>query len=776
MIRDKELAALFKAESDEHLSRLDELLLQLEGEPENRDKLEEVFREAHSLKGSARMVGERGIEAVAHRFEDALGEARRGDGPPSPRLFARLAGHVEAVRKLVLAAATGQPADVDLPALLADLNGGRSVVRKRPAGGAVRTATPSSDRAAARPGETALAATAAPPVPAGPVEPPPAVSEPSRGSAPAAQTPGFRISTIRVDPERLDALLTHSSELTSTRLRIQQRVLQLEELLSFWEDWSRDVAKASETGGSVSRRLRRAARRVTEEERVRRIGELLGRVKTAVDEDAARLSLVSGELDRGIHSLRLLPLSGVFSLFPRMVRDLSQQQEKEIELIVEGGDTAVDKRILEEIKDPLMHVIRNALDHGLETPLERERCGKPRRGTIRLKGYQSGGTVVIEVSDDGRGLDLDKIRAAAVKRRIRSAEEVASMSPADVEALIFASGFSTSAIVTDLSGRGVGMDVVRRNVENLKGGIDVSSRPGQGCTFTVRLPVTLATASVLVVKAGGLPFALPVEAVAGTRLVPRDAVFSMEGRETIDVDQAPLPVADLERLLELRAAPPDAARGGNGAGRQRRADTRPCVIVEAGRERIGVFVDALAQVQDVVLKPLCAPLERVRNVSGTTILGTGDVCTVLNPQDLVKSAARVALTPVARTPAPAKARTRVVLLAEDSITTRTQEKRILESAGYEVVTAVDGLDALHKLSTRSFDALVTDIQMPNLDGLALTERIRRDQQYRELPIILVTSLASDEDRKRGVEMGANAYLTKPAFDQRVLLETLGRFV
>jgi two-component system chemotaxis sensor kinase CheA len=420
-------------------------------------------------------------------------------------------------------------------------------------------------------------------------------------------------------------------------------------------------------------------------------------------------------------------------------------------------------------------MIRNAIDHGIEPPDERERHGKPRTATLALRAYQTGTHVVIEVADDGRGLDVEAIRRIALQRGLVRAEELVSWRSEQLCGLIFAPGFSTSSLITDLSGRGVGLDVVRANVERLKGTVQVESVPGAGCTFRIETPITLATSHVLLVRAGApgalWPYALPIEFVRDTFLVAPEEIFSIEGRPAIAIHGEPVSAARLADLLELPTGPtePSARAGSTALG-------MPCVLLEVNRERFAVFVEALVDQQEVMVKPLGGLLQRVRNVSSVTILATGEICTVLNPSDLLKTVKKAPAPPPAAPAAVSAERRKVILLAEDSLTTRTQEKRILESAGYEVVTAVDGADALTKLSSRAFDAVVSDVEMPNMTGLELTARIREDAQYRELPILLVTSLASDEDRRRGAESGANAYITKGTFEQKVLLDTLRRLV
>ena len=624
---DKEMQELFKAESGEHLQRLGDGLLRLEKEPGDIATLEEVFREAHSLKGSARMLGLEEIEALAHKLEDTFGAAKKGETALTPEKIDPLCKELDAIRQLVKEA----------------------------------------------------------------------LSE--------GQLEDFRIDTVRVGTDKLDVLMTEIGELKV----------------------------------------------------------MLNQLRGARGEEVSKIDLVADKLDSGIREIRLLPLSLVFDLFPMMVRDLAREKGKEIELSIEGKETTVDKRILEEMKDPLMHLLRNAVGHGIEAPEERERLGKPRAGKIRLKAYQTAINIIIEIEDDGRGLDPAVIRRAALESHICSEEEFAALNPSQVRSLIFASGFSTSSAVSEVSGRGVGLDVVKKNIEDLKGTVQVESDPGRGALFRVRLPITLATVRVLVGRVAGAKIAVPFEFVDQVRLIARKDIFLVEGREAVMLEGEPVSVASLCDLLELKGASDETG------------EVIPGLVLKIGHEKLGLLVDAMLDEQEIVLKPLSPLLKRVPNVSGAAILGTGEVCTVLNPQDLLVSS-RKRRGGAAPAPAKKEKRRKSILLVDDSITTRTQLKRILEGAGYEVVQAVDGLDAYGKLASQAFDALVADILMPNMDGLTLTAKVRQEEKYRELPIILVTMLASEDDRKRGIEAGANAYITKPAFDQKVLIDTLRRLV
>jgi two-component system chemotaxis sensor kinase CheA len=707
MIADKELRSLFKIESEERLQHLDDGLLRLEKTPTDQPLLEDLFREAHSLKGAARMLGLTGIQTLAHQLEDALGAAKKDGVAPRPEAVASMNQTLEAIRRLVQAEIGEEPE-------------------------AAATITPRS----------------AIPIP--------------HSDVPRSEV--FRIETMRVDPKKLDALLTQAGELTVTKIRIAHRLAEIGALLDYCEEWGR----AAHQGQSPAHAGEPVAQRLA------LLQDMLNQLRSGAHEDSARLDFIAGQLESGVRTLRLLPMSTLFVLFPRMVHDLARDQRKEVELVIEGEDAVADKRVLEEMKDPLMHILRNAIDHGIEAPEQRERAGKPRVATVRIRASQTSASLVIEVSDDGRGLDVEEIRRTALQRGMRSEEELAGMSAEQVQSLILVSGFSTSALITDVSGRGVGLDVVRNNVEHLKGTLQIESISGKGLTLRVQLPVSLATVRVLIAVTDGRRHALPVEHVQCSRKIPLHEIYSMEGRQTVSVDGQAVSVARLDELLEMRnISSAESPRNPHSAIRNPHSAT-VCVL-SVGEERFALMVDEVVDELEVVLKPQSKLLKRVRNVSGATILDTGEVCMVLNPHDLLRTLRK---KPAAGGTAPVieAAVKKVLLLAEDSITTRTQEKRILEGAGYEVVTAVDGADAYNKLATRSFDAVVSDIMMPNMTGLALTEKIRADDKYAELPIILVTSLASEEDQRRGLEAGANAYISKPSFDQRVLLDCLARLI
>ncbi len=727
IIEDDELRELFKIESQEHIQALEKGLLRLEADPSDKAVLEEVFREAHSLKGSARMVGVRNVELISHKIEDLLGAVRKGTASITSEMVDRICRALDGIKGLVSEAVTGLPSGVETNGIIELLEKGNPQKKT------------SDVQAGAMPGSPLTTTT-----------------EDS-----ASHNREYRIDTVRVDTARLDELATLTGELAVFRTRLHDRL--------------KGIVEAAEVAAVLLKESLRSHGASTGQnaatERIKGLGLAISRLKEAAYEDTSRLDPIAAGLDDGVKLLRLLPFSTLFNLFPMAVRDMAREAGKDVALIIEGGETGADKRIIEEMKDPLMHILRNSVTHGIEDPAEREAVGKPRTGKITLRALRTEANIVVEVKDDGRGLDIEGIKNAALKRKLVTEETLAGMNEAGIKSLIFASGFSTSAFITETAGRGVGLDVVRANVDRLKGAIEVESSPGAGCAFKIKLPATLATAKMLIVEESGRRYALPMSNIYTSILAKPEDLLLMEGRQAINHAGVCVSIARLAQILELT----DDNNAPAGAKTEKKA--HPCVIISSGTDRLAVIVDELLDEQEVVLKQSGGLLKRVRNVSGTTILGSGEVCIILNPSDMIKTVHKRHAQAVSK---PEAAKTdegkKAVLLVEDSITTRTQEKRILEGAGYEVVVAVDGLDAMSLISTQRFDVVVSDIMMPNMDGLALTARIRQDARYKDIPIVLVTTLASDEDKKRGLEAGANAYIPKPSFDQKIFIETLARLI
>ncbi|HAC65244.1 MAG TPA: hybrid sensor histidine kinase/response regulator [Cyanothece sp. UBA12306] len=720
MIEDEELREIYQISSEEHLEKLKTGCQQLDQDSPSENLLEELILEAQSLEIDSRMVGREDLETLLGKLAEILQQVQTNKiswNEVSDRCQQGLNGIIHLVKEAI----TGEPSPINAVIVL-----GQLTIEKK--------STP--------PPETK----------------PPAPPEATIVSTPHKIAQSYHIDTLRVPTAHLDALITQTGELTVANLGIAHLVDSINHLGDLWEQWK--VKQGRQTSY------------LTPESQA--IETTLNQIKITASDHSARLDFIATELDDKIRTLRLLPLSTIFILFPRMVRDISQQQEKLINFSIDGGNTNVDKQILEEIKDPLMHLIRNAIDHGIESPEERETLGKTAMANLVLRGYKEGSNLVIEVADDGRGLNAELIKKTALKRKIRSPQELAAMSLSQIYNLIFAPGFSTRTFITEISGRGVGLDVVRANVERLKGTIKVDSTPGLGCCFSLHLGTTLSTAMVMLLEVAGIIHALPQEYIYTCVLISPDEIFTLEGCPTIKLEEEIIWVVKLATILQL-------VDGNNITPSKKNytqvLDKIPCVVIEVGQQKLGLLVDNLLDLIEVVIKPPSQLLERVPHILGATILGNGEVCMILNPSDLIESARKSSMARgISQVSEEEPSHQLVILLVEDSIAVRTQEKRILEKAGYEVVTAVDGLDGLQKLQSQTFDAIISDVEMPHLNGFSLTLKVRENPEYSELPIILVTSLASEEDKRKGAEAGANAYIVKDQFNQEVLLETLERLV
>ncbi|MGQ0603368.1 MAG: hybrid sensor histidine kinase/response regulator [Anaerolineales bacterium] len=611
----------------------------------------------------------------------------------------------------------------------------------------------------------------------------PNVQAPESRPAPEAARPRLTDETIRVPTAKLDVIMAEAGELQVARLAAEQRLTELRDLVENIETWeaqwrklrshSRRLQRASETQGRDGLLPSHEVHTLLEflrknETHLRMTRTRLGDLRRQFDADVRRLAQLMADLQDDVRRTRLLPISTVLDVFPRMVRDLARDLGKEVNLVLQGGQIEVDRSLLEQIKDPLTHLLRNCLDHGIESPARRLAMSKPREGTLTLSVSQQGGNIRIEVADDGAGIDIDRVKESATKKGIITAEAAATLSDREALWLIFRSGLSTSPIITDLSGRGVGMDVVREKIERLNGLIDVENFPGRGTRFVFSLPLTVATTLCLLARAGSQIFGLPITNVVRIVHVRAEEIGHAEGRQVIRVDGQPIALVRLANVLELDAPTTETTR----TGRQ------PVIILGFAERRVAFLVDDLRSAQEVIIKSLPQPLLRVRHITGATILGTGEVVVILNVADLLRSASRSTDAAAAR-PAlvvESPARSPVILVADDSITTRTLEKNILETAGYHVQVAADGMEAWSMVQGGGCDLLVSDVNMPRLDGFELTQKVRADNRFKTLPVILVTSLDSREDREHGVRVGADAYIVKGAFDQDVLLSAIRQLI
>jgi two-component system chemotaxis sensor kinase CheA len=458
------------------------------------------------------------------------------------------------------------------------------------------------------------------------------------------------------------------------------------------------------------------------------------------------------------------------------VREISREQNKEIDFKIRGIELEIDKRILEELKDPLIHLIRNSISHGIGNPQERLQKNRAPKATITLSfAAKESRYIEITLSDDGKGIDEEQLLKSAIGSGIISEEEAMKLRPDDILNLIFQSGVSTSPVITDISGHGLGLSIVQEKVMKLKGKISVETEKDKGTTFRILIPMTLATFRGVLVKVNEFMFVIPTMNVERVINIEKNDIKTVENHETICIDEQVIPVADLGETLGLSENRKTTTEKMKPAIIN--PDSIRLVVLESGNYQIAFRVDEVEGEQQVLVKSLGKLLNRVKNISGATILGSGKVVPVLNIPDLLKSAVRneggSKKEPVGEL---ADLKTCRILVAEDSITSRTLLKNILETAGYQVTTSINGADAYLKARTGNFGLIISDVDMPQLNGFELTMKIRSDKDLREMPVILLTALESVDDREMGIEVGADAYIVKSSFDQGNLLGVIKKLI
>ena len=479
------------------------------------------------------------------------------------------------------------------------------------------------------------------------------------------------------------------------------------------------------------------------------------------------LSRLVDETQQLVMDIRMLPVSLLFHPFSRSVRDLARDHHKPVELVIEGEETRIDKRAIEELSDPLLHLLRNAIDHGMESPEDRKTAQKPETGKIILRAFQDIDKVIIEVIDDGPGIDRAQIQKKAVEKGFLSEEESKHLLDAEVFDLLFLPGFSTAEMVTELSGRGIGMDVVKNNVEKLNGSVEISSTPGQGTRIKIALPLTLATTRAFLVRCSNHILAIPVfSAVQALRLDP-ETIQTVKGREAVYWQGEIIPCARLDATLSFSHIQP-----------QKPEAKLSLLLLQHGGKKIAFQADEILGVEEIVMRNLGTHLRRLPAFSGSSVLGTGEIALIIDVSRLF-TAAQIKAGNIFldrdTVQSTSDSRKRI-LLVEDQMTTRLLEKSILEAAGFFVEVAEDGTAALKKLESAPFDLVITDVQMPRMDGFTLTARLKKDDRFSNIPVIVVTSLEGEEDRRQGLEAGADAFLLKKSFNQESLIQTIGTLI
>ncbi|MEO5898812.1 MAG: hybrid sensor histidine kinase/response regulator [Ilumatobacteraceae bacterium] len=714
-----DIRGLFATEAEQRLSRLGQLVLDLEQQPDNGgDLIGEIFREVHTLKGSAAVVGFDAVAGFAHELEGRLEQLRSGAVVSNPVIVDALLVAVDRLG-VMITASVAEDAEG-----MGDEDGAQAAALVGLAS-AFHATTP-------------VPPSAPPTTPVPPEAPPPARLHPVNG--PPANVPLVNVPPVTVPPVTVP-LVNVSPGTVPRRLVVEREGGTVMVPIGRLDELVRMVGEAS-TG------LLRVGRVLTD-----RLG-----IRPDDVSEFGELARVLNELqDRAMRTL-MVPVSTITEQLQRAVRDAARSLGKDVRWEVRGESTELDRNVLHQLADALLHLVRNAVDHGIESPEGRAAAGKPAQAVVRLHAMQLGSEVIIAITDDGAGIDIGRVR----ERALRMGVDATDLSDDEALQLIFRSGLSTSTFVSDISGRGVGLDVVHASVEAARGRVEVRTTRGVGSEFRVVVPITLAVLDCLLVETSGQRFALPLHRIAVARAVDPATELHVEGRRAILFDGRPVPVTDLAEVLDLPVVP--------GA-------ISTHVVVNGTVGRHAFAVDALVGQRDVVIKALSPLVARVDFIAGTSVEPDGSILLVLDPLALIERARRDGKRSI-NVPVDAVGvqRRGTVLVVDDALTVRELQRVILERAGFDVRVAGDGVDALEQLQGEPVDLVLTDVEMPRMDGFELTKQIRSRPALANTPILILTSLVSDTDRQRGMDAGADGYIVKSAFDEHGLLAAVDRMI
>jgi two-component system chemotaxis sensor kinase CheA len=759
----KDFIAIFKAETEEHLTKLDNGLVELEKQPDNIELISGLNRAVHTLKGAARVFGFCEIQDIAHRIEDIFEEVAGKRTVFSSFIAERIFKGLDAIRIILEKIVQEREIDVDTSDICRELEECLSATqeirtqRKRERGHKrekedVKTQERGGQGKEHEGGKT----------------PDEVVDRMSEVPPPFSSVPMEEY--IRVPLSRVNKLLYLVGEMVINKMKSSAKIAQAKRLSKLSKEVLKSISGLSETmkkryplhDGEVAKLLSQC------NAQIQKLREYSLRLYDDVSTEAFHLDPVVDELRAKMKEIRMLPLATIFEGFPRMVRDIAFQQGKEMNLVISGEETELDKKVLEGIKPSLIHILRNCIDHGIEEPDVRVALGKQRYGTIKVSAFHEADNVVITVEDDGRGMDIDQIKQTALKKRLVSREELEGMIEREVLNIVFMNGYSTNPIITDVSGRGIGLDIVRRDITNLRGRVILDTLKNRGTKFTLVLPLAIAIMQVLLVKVQEMLFALPMVPVAECLQVNMEDVSTIEGRMAIQFREHIVPLVRLNEVLELTPARDE----------EEKAEKKMSVVIATSmEERVGFIIDEILGEEEVFIKSLGKRLGKVKNVSGASILGTGEVVVILDIADLIANSALSHPAVMGRRPVlKEKRRAQKILVVEDAFSTRELEKSILEAQGYFVDTAVDGLDALERLTGTKYDLIVSDIDMPRMNGFELCRTLKKKEEYKDIPVVMVTALEKEEDKRQGIEVGAAAYIIKSAFEQTNLLNTIERLI
>ncbi|VVN88216.1 hybrid sensor histidine kinase/response regulator [Pseudomonas fluorescens] len=751
-LRDASLLELFSLEAEAQTQVLSAGLLALERDPTQADHLESCMRAAHSLKGAARIVGVDAGVSVAHVMEECLVSAQDG------RLYLR-PEHIDALLQgtdLLMRIATpdNSPGPADIEAYVAVMD--RLL---DPLALAVPISTPIAPFMAEDPLQAPGVELSMPVLD---LEPPPGASGEPAARARRTTENGERV--LRVTAERLNSLLDLSSKSLVETLRLKPHLASMQRLKRLQDNSLRALENLNVhlKEHALSLEAREAlddARRLLAESR-----QVLVEKNAELDEFAWQASQRAQVLYDTALACRMRPFADVLTGQVRMVRDLGRSLGKQVRLEIEGEKTQVDRDVLEKLEAPLTHLLRNAVDHGIESPEERLLAGKPAEGLIRLRASHQAGLLVLELSDDGNGVDLEKVRRSIVERQLSPAETAAQLSEEELLTFLFLPGFSLRDTVTEVSGRGVGLDAVQHMVRQLRGAVVLEQAVGEGSHFHLEVPLTLSVVRSLVVEVGDEAYAFPLAHIERMcDLEPADIV-QVEGRQHFWHEGRHVGLVAASQLLQRPAS-------------QHSQQTLKVVVIREREAIYGVAVERFIGERTLVVLPLDERLGKVQDISAGALLDDGSVVLIVDVEDMLRSVDKLLntgrLERISRQGGQVvEAARKRILVVDDSLTVRELQRKLLLNRGYDVAVAVDGMDGWNALRSEDFDLLITDIDMPRMDGIELVSLLRRDNRLQSLPVMVVSYKDREEDRRRGLDAGADYYLAKASFHDDALLDAV----
>ncbi len=758
---------LFRTEVETQVALLNEGLLNLESDPHNRERLESLMRAAHSIKGAARIVALEAVVRISHAMEDAFVAAQEGRislaGDAADVLLrgvdwlTSVAGTPEAESQSWFAEHQSETDRV--AAEIAALKEGRTAEpRKSSAGQASSECRPPDDsvKPVARADVTREND--------GKVESRGSSPEPAREAQTPATGPEEKDRVVRVTADNLSRLMGLAGESLVEARWLQPFAGSLMQLKSRHSRLTNLLGKVREEVAALGQGGNLDASLLEVQQGEHECRQILADRISEFEVYARRSANLSNRLYREVIASRMRPFSDGVQGFPRMVRDLAKQLGKKIRFEIVGKSTGVDRDILEKLEAPLNHLLRNSVDHGIETAEEREAVGKAPEGNIRLEARHRAGMLAITVSDDGRGVDVESLRQRVVERKLISRDLAADLTEAELLEFLFLPGFSTAKVVTEISGRGVGLNILQNMLHEVGGSVRAVNRPGSGMTFLLQLPLTLSVLHTLLVEIAGEPYAFPLSRIDRSLRVPRSKIEVIEGRQFFRLENENIGLVSAAQVFELEE-------------KEVSGDTVAVIILSDRRNRYGLVVDRFLAERELVVRPLDARLGKLPDISAAAVMTDGSPVLIVDVEDMVRSIDNLLsgghLRKIKRAAPGSQSRAhKRILVVDDSITVREVERKLLEAAGYEVEVAVNGMDGWNAIRSSAYDLVISDVDMPRMNGIELVSHIKQDPALKDVPVMIVSYKDREEDRVRGLEAGANFYLTKSSFHDETLLSAV----